>query len=389
MILLDKPYISEFLLNTIRKNNYQVIQTDNLHKLIKADKFNTVTTKEAVQTATSFPDTLFYSNSENSVGWITENLSHTGLSEKVNLFKNKVAFRDFMKEFYPDYFYQAININDIANIDISSFNFPFIIKPAVGFFSLGVYKVDNMTEWSNVKTQIQDKVSSIRSIFPDEVVDTNIFIIEECITGKEYAIDCYFDKKGNPVILNILKHIFGSESDVSDRVYITSGNIILDNKPKFEDFLKQIGNKANLKNFPCHVEVRVNNAGQINPIEINPLRFGGLCTTADLTWYAYGFNSYEYYFKQEIPDWNKIALLNSDKIFGMVILDNSTGYKSKEIKSFNYSKLLREFEKPLELRKFNYMEYPLFGYLFCETRKNNQQELMQILSSDLKEFVEL
>lgn len=59
----------------------------------------------------------------------------------------------------------------------------------------------------------------------------------------------------------------------------------------------------NLKNFPAHIEIRIDKNGNINPIEVNPLRFGGWCTTGDISWYAYGFNSYEYFLKGKKPDW--------------------------------------------------------------------------------------
>ena len=51
--------------------------------------------------------------------------------------------------------------------------------------------------------------------------------MEEYVEGEEYAIDCYFDEKGEVVILNILHHKFSSGRDTSDRVYSTSKEIIL------------------------------------------------------------------------------------------------------------------------------------------------------------------
>jgi hypothetical protein len=42
---------------------------------------------------------------------------------------------------------------------------------------------------------------------------------------------------------------------------------------------------------------------------------------------------------------------------------------------------------PLELRKINYKEYPVFGFLFTKTRKENLVELERILRSDLREFI--
>jgi hypothetical protein len=48
---------------------------------------------------------------------------------------------------------------------------------------------------------------------------------------------------------------------------------------------------------------------------------------------------------------------------------------------------MADFENPLELRKADYKKFPLFGFLFAETRKSNLQELTRILNSDLKEYL--
>ena len=62
----------------------------------------------------------------------------------------------------------------------------------------------------------------IENLYPTKVLDTNTFIIEECIEGDEFAFDAYYDEFGNPVLLNTFKHYFASRNDVSDRVYYTS-----------------------------------------------------------------------------------------------------------------------------------------------------------------------
>ena len=41
----------------------------------------------------------------------------------------------------------------------------------------------------------------------------------------------------------------------------------------------------------------------------------------------------------------------------------------------------------MELRKVDHKTYPLFGFLFTETRQDNYIELENILHSDLTEFV--
>jgi hypothetical protein len=163
--------------------------------------------------------------------------------------------------------------------------------------------------------------------------------------------------------------------------------IIENNIEEFTEFVGKIGKLAKVKNFPVHIELRRNSEGILLPIEVNPMRFGGWCTTADLTNHAFGFNPYLYYYDQKVPDWSEILKDKEGKLFSIVILDNSTGVKDDEIKSFDYDKLLSKFEKPLELRKIDIKKYPLFGFVFIETREDNFSELEFILHSDLKEFV--
>ena len=276
-----------------------------------------------------------------------------------------------------------------SNISLENLEFPFIIKPAIGFFSVGVHKVDKPDEWPHVLEKIKLEIADIEGLYPNEVIDTTHFIIEEYIEGEEFAIDCYFNKKGEAVVLNILHQIFSSGKDVSDRVYTTSKEIIEKHIFKAEDFLNKIGAKTDLKNFPIHVEVRIDKNGKINPIEVNPLRFGGWCTTGDLSWYAYGINSYEYFLYQKKPDWEEILKTKKDKKYNIIVLDNNSGFKESEIEYFDYEKLLKDFENPLILRKVDFNKYPVFGFLFTETSFENEKEINQILTSNLKKYIKL
>ncbi len=99
-----------------------------------------------------------------------------------------------------------------------------------------------------------------------------------------------------------LKHEFSSAADVRDRLYLTSKEIIEGNLVRFQGFLDRISELVLLKNLPIHVEVRVAKSGEIFPIEFNPMRFAGWCTT-DLAYYAYGINVYECFWQQREPDW--------------------------------------------------------------------------------------
>jgi hypothetical protein len=230
---------------------------------------------------------------------------------------------------------------------------------------------------------------NLKSIYPKEVMDASTFIIEDYLEGEEFAADAYFNAEGEVVILNILHHKFSSSTDVSDLVYSTSQSIIRKYKDPLEAFLKPIGERADLKNFPLHLEVRINEQGVIKPLEINPLRFGGWCTTGDLSWYAFKFNSYHYFIENKKPDWDAVFKKDKGEIYSIVLLNNTSGFQSSEISHFDFDKLKQDLEHIVVTRTFNFNKYSAFGLLFTETSEGNQKELNDILHSNLSKYVVL
>ena len=389
MILLDFPYVSDFLIQTVIDNKFPVIATKEAKQIAGNKAINWIAEDAAARYLKENPNTPIYTNSENSISWIQKNTQATELPEIIEVFKNKYKFRKLVKEAYPDYFFESVDVENLRNMDVSGFRFPFIIKPAVGFFSIAVYKVDRAEDWTETVAKIENDIVKTQSLYPKEVIDNTQFIIEQFIPGEEYAFDCYFDKDGKPVILNILHHVFTSENDVSDRVYTSSPEIIIMLHGPIHDFLTLIGSKIKLRNFPLHVEIRMDDSGKIFPIEVNPMRFGGWCTTGDLAWFAYGINSYEHFFYSKKPDWESIFKTRKGKKYSLILLDNTSGVKSEEIEAFDYNALLMDFEKPLHLRKIDLDKFGVFGFLFTETTQGNETELTEILHSDLKKYVRL
>ncbi len=389
MIILEKPYVSEFLKQTLETFQIQVICNEFAENQLKGKRINFISSQEAIQIFKEFENAPIYTNSENALEWIEKNLSFTKLPEINRIFKNKSAFRNLIKPFFPDFFYESFHFSDLLKIDVNHLKFPFVIKPAVGFFSLGVHKVENQDVWKDVLSEIQLEIEIQKNVYPQIVLDTSVFIIEQNIEGEEFAIDCYFNSVGKIVILSIMHHLFSTGTHVNDRIYTTSKKIIGENLIPFSQFLQQIGELAHLQNYPAHVEVRIDNTGKIIPIEINPMRFGGWCTTADLTWFAFGFNSYLAYQNQIEPNWNEIFKNKEHSNFSLIVLDNSTGIEPVKIKSFNFDKLNQHFNKILHLRKVEHQKYLIFGFVFVETPDDDSSELHYILHSDLSEFITL
>lgn len=388
MILLDKPYVSEYLKETIIRNQFPVLNTEYA-KALNLPASLLVNPEEASQLCQEKRLTKLYTSSENSLGWVIQNASNPVLKDSISAFKDKVRFRELLKPLFPDFYFQAVQTEELGSLDTDKIPFPIILKPAIGFFSMGVYLVESKARWEEVLKLVAEELTEIQGLYPEEVMGAGMFILEEVIEGREFAVDAYYDQEGNPVITNILEHLFASGDDVSDRVYFTSAELVREFLQPFSKFLSDVGELTGAKNFPVHLEVRMDDKGNLQPIEINPMRFGGWCTTADLAWHAYGLNAYEYYFQSIKPDWDLLLEGKENKVFALVVLNNSTGYTAEQIQSFDVAALKKRFEKPLEYREINYHEYPVFGFLFTETRSDNMQELEEILTSSLKEYVTL
>lgn len=389
MLIVDKPYVSELLKNTLLKNRFTVLKTRDAVELLPEKGIQFLEESAAIEKIKSGQIATIYTSSENSIGWIHQHLGFTGLPEKVDFFKNKVAFRRALSDLYPDFFFRAVELKDLDKLAPGELPFPFIIKPGVGFFSLGVHRVNTPVEWQMTKQKIERETGVISKTYPREVLDMSTFIIEEIIEGDEFTIDVFYNSAGTPVILGMMHHIFAGKDDTSDRLYTTSPQVFRDYLKPFTAFLQELGGRLGLRNFPLHLEVRVDKAGQIVPIEGNPLRYGGWCTSAELTHYAFGVNPYECVMNETEPDWNEILGAHSGNYFSIIILNNNSGIDAKKISSFNYQKLTSRIGKVIEVRKTDVVKFHIFGFVFAETHPDHFTELLTLLHSDLTEFIEV
>lgn len=380
MIILDKPYVSDLLINTCINNNFEVLENE-FSKEIEGLNFINKQTASLSLKDEKIP--LIYCNSENSIDFIENNLSFTGLPEKINLFKNKIKFRKLISSIYPEFYFEEFSFEELTALDKTKIKYPVVLKPSVGFLSFGVYSIYNEKDFDNAILSLKTGLKKIQNVFPKTVVDTSKFILEELIKGEEYAVDVYFNDNSEPVILNIFKHPFVSKNDVSDRLYYTSKEIIKTYFEKFTMLAEKIAKKANLKNFPAHIELRVNEKN-IVPIEVNPMRFAGWCLT-DLAYYAYGINVYEYFMKGLKPDWNEILKDKDGIMYYFVVAPLPENIDKSAIKGIDYDKFSTLMQNPLEIRKIDYKTLPLFATAFSKT--NDYGEIERILNADFTEFV--
>ena len=133
-----------------------------------------------------------------------------------------------------------------------------------------------------------------------------------------------------------------------------------------------------------HIELRVTKDDEIIPIEINPMRFAGWCTT-DVAKYAWGINVYESFFEQKRPDWNSILANSSKDVYYFSMAEVPSNIDKSKIKGFEYERFLANYSNVLEVRRINPRENPLFAIIFGSTK--SKDEVVRILSLKTADYV--
>ncbi len=380
MIILEEPYISDYLLEYLASNRIPVLSNEYAVSNTRGNTLNFISTKEALK---RYHDgERLYTVSEHALDWIYMNLPDSEIVHKIGILKDKAMFRKTVSGLYPDLFFAEVTLDQLRESDHTKIPYPVILKPSVGFFSVGVYALFNEDDLRKAVSDIESNVKKWAADFPETVIGSK-FILEQYIRGTEYAIDAYYDTEGKPVILNILTHRFASECDVRDRIYYTSAEIMREYLEPFTRFLERINTKLHITDFPMHIEARVTE-DDIIPIEFNPLRFAGSCST-DIAYFAYGINTVDCYLNQIKPDFDSIIRKKLGKIYSMILLHK--GGKEVESDRFNYDKLYNDFEHVLDVRRIEAPEMGLFAFLFTETSVGNEQELDKALVSDFSEYL--
>ncbi|MBP5797439.1 MAG: ATP-grasp domain-containing protein [Bacteroidales bacterium] len=382
MIILEKPYVSAPLVAYLEEKQIPVLHND-MAELLKQQghQLNLLEDQPFVE---KYQQTQkLYAVSENALVWLYAQLPDSELVKKVKILKDKAAFRRICQKIYPDFYYKEVELKALRSLDPDTLPLPLVLKPSVGFLSVGVYIVRSKEEWQTALDDIDKNFAKRCAVFPDTVVKSEMFVLEQFIEGEEYAVDAYYDADGQPNIINIFHHIFKDETDVSDRLYCMSKQIFETNYPAFNQFCIDLNGVLQLRNFPMHAEFRVDKrTGRAIPIEVNPLRFAGMCLN-DLTRHTCGLLPVQAFFEGTRPDyatmWNGIE----EDVFSFVVLDKPF----ETTRSIDFEAIKKHFHGVLETRDIKNPAMSIWGFLFTKTTPEHKDELKEILFSDLQEFM--
>ena len=111
MIILDKPYISPFLQETVMKNKIPTLINEKPSNLGILLPLNYLTQEKFIELYKNGDRKTIYTNSENALQWINSHLDEHELTGQIDNFKDKFKFRTLMQPFYDDYIFQKVKFN--------------------------------------------------------------------------------------------------------------------------------------------------------------------------------------------------------------------------------------------------------------------------------------
>ena len=378
MVILERPFVSDLMVETLEKNNIPVLKNEMSE--LRVSNGRVLTDNEFCE---EYKKTgKLYTVSENALGWIYDHIQDKRFLDGISIVKDKSAFRKICRDIYPDFFFKELNINEMEQLDVDSIVFPCVIKPSVGFLSKGVFVVHDKKEYQAAVKSLLNDFAKAGADFPEFVVGKSRFLIEEYIHGEEYAVDAYYDEHESPVILNIFHHKFMDESDTSDRLYMTNKGLFDQYEEPFTAFLTNLNKTMHLRNFPMHIEFRYDGKKAV-PIEINPLRFTGFCLN-ELQVFISGNHPMQSFLKGIHISKEEMWQGKENLTYAFTVLDLPSGCENK---TFDEEKFSADFPGVIDVRRVPDKSSGVAATVFLKTETENLQAFDRIMSLDMREYM--
>ena len=315
-----------------------------------------------------------YVPSETSLSIVMERIQDQDYVNGINKLKNKYFCREVLSPLYPDFYFAKATLAEIPTLDLQGKKV--VIKPLKGFFGTGVRVADPSSDLTKLAKEMQEEVQAGAKFFPESILTQNEYIIEEYITGDEYAVDMFFDERGKPAIMNIYFHPEPAISDYFHLMYYTNKEIFDNYLDTFTHFFNELNKIMKLKSFPIHAEFKLQH-GVMVPIELNPMRYGGF-GLSDLTYNSFQHQPISAYFDNTPANWDAIWEVRKENNYAWIL-----GYNGKDIDINNLPPDHDKFSAYLETNS------NLIDYVKLDHKTNPVFALAYIYNKDLNKLKEL
>lgn len=381
MMIIDEPFAAPELIEYLVCTQEPVLLNSMAEKILKRHSIKALGDEEFAARVNAGGRLIC--TSENAFSWIAQHIEDEAVTEAIATFKDKARMRKLLAPMYPRLEYREIPTAQLKEVCFEDFSTPFVLKPNVGYCSVGVYVVESRQQWDAALADIDENMAVWRSRYAKSALDEGSFVAESYLEGTEFAVDAFFDNNGEAVVLDVLRHEFANAADTSDRCYVTGASVVREYAPAFASWLTEVNGHVGVKDFPVHVEARMSN-GVITPIEFNPLRFAGICGT-EVAYHAYGFHTYDYFLHDIRPNWNELLKGKEGKLYCMGYLPAPEKLAAGEC-GFGYDGFLSHFEGLQAFYRFDPQQTGALGFIFLETKENDETERAFLREADLTQF---
>jgi hypothetical protein len=309
---------------------------------------------------------------------VLERLDDPNRLSAIRKLKDKFAFRELLSSIYPDFYFKQFALEDLVSQKLDASQ-KYVIKPVKGCFGSGVRMIDVNTPIETMIIEIKAELARNSAVLSSDVLTPDEFLIESYIEGEEFAVDMFFDSKGNPIITNIYHHPMPGNAAYLHMLYYSSREIFDTVYQPAKEFFEKLNQTLQVTNLPIHSEFRLQR-GKLMPIELNAFRFGGM-GLGNLGYYTLGVNCYSCYMSDSEPDWD-LVWKGKENIFGFFIAYNGISVDVTQSKP-NWETLRKQFSRIILEVPFDYQNQLAFGILYIEEPKSR---LSQILNLEFNDF---
>jgi hypothetical protein len=295
----------------------------------------------------------------------------------VRRLKDKFAFRELLKPFYPALYYKQCRLEDLLREELDPYQ-KYVIKPVKGCFGSGVRIVDGSVNLPDLVADIQAELTRNGAVLSSEVLTPNDFLIESYVAGEEYAVDMFYDRQQQPAITNIYHHPMPENPAYLHMLYYTSRSTFETVYAQAREFFTRLNGVLQVSNLPIHAEFKLQD-GYLIPIELNPFRFGGM-GLGNLGYHALGLNPYQCFIEDAEPDWTSIWQ-DKDDLYGFFIAYNGAHSDVTRTRP-DWVRLRQNFTRIIRETPFDYRQQLAFGILYIEEKPERVPALLQIEFDD-------
>ena len=184
MIILDEPYASVPLLDWMEASAHPVLTNEFTEKLTAGGcALNLVDAAECARRLEA--GERIYTNSENALAWILDHVENPTLTDAIRLFKDKAAMREKLAPLSPGLFHETVDRAGLEAVNVADLPLPVVLKPSVGFCSMGVYVIEEPEDWAAAVADIARREDGWHERYPESVVGSSEYLIEGYLAGTE------------------------------------------------------------------------------------------------------------------------------------------------------------------------------------------------------------